>query len=62
MARLRMARDPFWGMDGHGVKRDRRRERVVGTTALILAIAASGLVVAAWLRELAPIFGTVALS
>ena len=57
MARLRAARDPFWDMDGHGVRRDRRRERIVSTTAFVLAIAATGLAIAAWVGELAPILG-----
>lgn len=61
MARLRAARDPFWDMDGRGVRRGRRRERIVGTTALILAITATGLVVAAWIRELAPVLGSLQL-
>ena len=57
MARLRAARDPFWDMDGHGVKRDRKRERVLGLAALAIAIGAVGLTVAVWLRELLPVFG-----
>ena len=56
MARLRAARDPFWDMDGHGVKRDRKRERVLGLAALAIAIGAVGLTVAVWLRELLPVF------
>ena len=36
-------------------------ERIVGTTALILAITATGLAVAAWIRELAPVLGSVQL-
>jgi hypothetical protein len=57
MARLFAARDPFWDMDGHGVKRDRKRGRIVGIVALAVAIAAVGLTAAAWLRELAPLLG-----
>jgi len=57
MARLRTARDPFWDMDGHGVRRERRREKLIGTTALVLAVAATGLALAAWIRQLAPILG-----
>ena len=57
MARLRAARDPFWDMDGHGVRRERRRERLLGTTALVIAVAATGLVLAAWIRQLAPLLG-----
>ena len=61
MARLRAARDPFWDMDGNGVRRERRRGRILSTTALILAATATGLVLAAWIRELAPVLGTVGL-
>ena len=61
MGRLRAARDPFWDMDGNGVRRTRRRTLIVGTIALILAIGAAGLAVAAWIRELAPVLGTVQL-
>jgi hypothetical protein len=57
MARLFAARDPFWDMDGHGVKRDRKRGRIVGIIALAAAIAAVGLTAAVWLRELAPFLG-----
>lgn len=61
MPRLRLARDPFWDMDGHGVKRERQRGRIVGTVALAMAITAVGLTVAVWLRELAPVFGSIHL-
>jgi hypothetical protein len=61
MARLRAARDPFWDMDGNGVRRTRRRTLVVGTIAFVLAIAATGLAAAAWIRVLAPALGTVQL-
>lgn len=61
MPRLRAARDPFWDMDGHGVKRERKRDRILGTLALALAIAAVGLTAAAWLRELAPILESLHL-
>ena len=61
MPRLRTARDPFWDMDGHGVKRERRRDRITGTAALAIAIAAVGLTAAAWLRELGPILGSLHL-
>lgn len=57
MARLFAARDPFWDMDGHGVKRDRKRGRIVGIVALAVSIAAVGLTAAVWLRELAPLLG-----
>ena len=61
MARLFAARDPFWDMDGHGVRRDRKRGRVMGLLALGIAIGAVGLTAAAWLRELAPIMGSLHL-
>ncbi len=61
MARLFAARDPFWDMDGHGVRRDRKRGRIMGLLALGIAIAAVGLTAAAWLRELAPIMGSLHL-
>jgi hypothetical protein len=61
MSRLHAARDPFWDMDGHGVKRDRKRGRVMGLVALAIAIAAVGLSAAVWLRELAPVIGSLHL-
>ena len=61
MPRLRAARDPFWDMDGHGVKRERKRDRIIGVVALAIAIVAVGLTVAAWLRELGPILGSLHL-
>ena len=61
MPRLRAARDPFWDMDGHGVKRERKRDRIIGVVALLIAIVAVGLTVAAWLRELGPILGSLHL-
>ncbi len=47
--------DPFWDLDGKGVKRYRLRQQVVGAIALILAIVACGLSTAAWIREVEPI-------
>jgi len=61
MPRLRAARDPFWDMDGHGVKRERKRDRIIGVVALAIAIVAVGLTVAAWVRELGPILGSLHL-
>jgi len=55
MPRLRASRDPFWDMDGRGVKRERKRDRIMGIAALVTAIVAVGLTAAAWLWELAPI-------
>ena len=31
--------------------------QIVGTTALVIAIAATGLALAAWIRQLAPLLG-----
>ncbi len=59
MPRLRAARDPFWDMDGHGVKRERKRDRIIGVVALAIAIVAVGLTAAAWIGELAPILGSL---
>ena len=42
-------RDPFWE-DGKGVRRDRTRQRIVGSIAFVLAIGACGITTAAWLR------------
>ncbi|HEX6868238.1 MAG TPA: hypothetical protein VF119_05500 [Candidatus Limnocylindrales bacterium] len=49
----RRARDPWWGDEGTGAKRTRRRTTIEGGIALALAIGACGLVVAAWIRQLA---------
>jgi hypothetical protein len=57
MARFGTARDPFWDMDGHGVRRERRREKVIGTFAFVMAVVATGLAFAAWVRQLAPVLG-----
>jgi hypothetical protein len=51
----RRGRDPWWGQEGKGARRTRRRVQVEGFIAIALAIAACGLVAAAWLRELAPL-------
>jgi hypothetical protein len=48
----RRARDPWWGDEGKGAKRTRRRTAVEGALALALAIGACGLVLAAWIRQL----------
>jgi hypothetical protein len=47
------SRDPWWD-DGTGARRVRTRRRVVGATALAVAIVACGLTVAAWAAELLP--------
>ncbi|MEP6637810.1 MAG: hypothetical protein ABJC39_00545 [Chloroflexota bacterium] len=51
IGRLRGTRDPF---EGKGARRTHRRLRIEGAVALAIAIAACGLTVAMWLRELAP--------
>jgi hypothetical protein len=54
VARLRRGTDPFWDLDGAGVKRARIKRRVVGAIALAIAIVATGLTAVAWLQTLAP--------
>ena len=54
LARLRRGTDPFWDLDGAGVKRARTKRRIVGAVAFAIAIVATGLTVAAWLQTLAP--------
>jgi hypothetical protein len=54
-------RDPFWD-DGKGARRTHRRLRVEGLIALALAIVATGLTVAVWLRTLAPFMDRLGLS
>ena len=51
LARLRGTHDPF---EGEGARRIHRRQRIEGSIALLLAMAACGLTTAMWLRELAP--------
>jgi len=48
--------DPWWDMDGAGVRRDRTRRRIVGAVAFAIAIVACGLTTAAWLQALQPVF------
>lgn len=52
--RFRSSRDPWWD-DGQGARRQHTRQRVIGTTAFVAAIVATGLTVAMWVRELAPL-------
>jgi hypothetical protein len=54
VARLRRGADPFWDLDGAGVKRSRIKRRIVGAIAFAIAVTATGLTAAAWLRTLAP--------
>jgi hypothetical protein len=58
----RRSRDPFWGDEGSGAKRTRRRIKAEGIIAIVLAIAACGLIAALWLRMLAPIATTLGLN
>jgi len=60
LARLRRA-DPFWDLDGAGVKRSRLRRRVLGFIGFVIAITATGLTAAMWLRTLAPVFHQLGL-
>jgi hypothetical protein len=55
VARIRRGADPFWDLDGAGVKRDRIRHRIISTVAFALAVVASGLTAALWLRTVAPV-------
>ena len=54
VARLRRGADPFWDLDGAGVKRARVRRRIVGAIAFAISIVASGLTAAVWVQTLAP--------
>jgi hypothetical protein len=54
VARLRRGADPFWDLDGAGVKRARVRRRVVGAIAFAVSIVATGLTAAVWVQTLAP--------
>jgi hypothetical protein len=53
--------DPWWDLDGKGVKRERIRRRIVGGLAFALAIAACGITAAQWIREVAPLLGVSGL-
>jgi hypothetical protein len=55
MLRRRDGRDPWWGLEGTGAKRTRRRVQAESVFAVGMAIAACGLVAAVWLRQLAPL-------
>ena len=47
--------DPWWDMEGDGVRRNRTRRRLVGGAAFAIAIVACGLTLAAWLQQLQPV-------
>lgn len=53
--RLRNRSDPWWDLEGRGVRRDRLRQRIVGGLAFVLAIGSCGLTAAAWIRLLGPV-------
>ena len=55
MIRRHGAHDPWWGDEGTGAKRTRRRLQVESLVALGMAIAACGLVAATWMRALEPL-------
>jgi hypothetical protein len=55
-------RDPWWGDEGSGAKRTRRRVKAEGLLAIALAIGACGLIAAMWLRTLAPLTSGLGLS
>jgi hypothetical protein len=52
---LRRRANPWWDLEGSGVRRDRLRRRIVGGVAFVLAVAASGITAAAWYRLLEPV-------
>ena len=54
VARLRRGADPFWDLDGAGVKRERVRRRIVGGLAFAISIVATGLTAAVWVQTLSP--------
>jgi hypothetical protein len=55
MMRRRGAHDPWWGDEGSGAKRTRRRVMFESVVAVTMAAVACGLVAAVWMRELAPL-------
>ena len=55
MIRRRGAHDPWWGLEGTGAKRTRRRVMFESLVAITMAVGACGLVAAAWMRELLPL-------
>ncbi len=61
MPRPCAARDPFWDMDGRGVRRERKRDRMVATAAFLAAVVAVVLTAFVWLSELGPILESLGL-
>jgi len=55
-ASWRFRTDPWWDVEGRGVKRERLHRRIVGGLAFVVAVAACGLTAAAWVSELTPLF------
>lgn len=53
--RRRSRTDPWWDLEGAGVRRERLRQRIVGGLAFILAAGSCGLTAAAWVRVLGPV-------
>jgi hypothetical protein len=47
--------DPWWDLEGAGVRRDRLRRRIVSAVAFALALSATGIVCALWYRLLEPV-------
>jgi len=51
---FRLKADPWWDLEGSGVRRDRLRRRIVGGIAFVLAVGATGFSAAAWFKLLEP--------
>jgi hypothetical protein len=51
---LRLKADPWWDLEGSGVRRSRLRQRIVAGTAFVLAVGAAGFSAAAWFTLLGP--------
>jgi hypothetical protein len=51
---IRAKADPWWDLEGSGVRRQRLRHRIVGGLAFLLAVSATGFSAAAWYTFLAP--------
>lgn len=52
---IRAKADPWWDLEGSGVRRQRLRRRIVGGLAFLLALGATGFAAAAWYTLLAPL-------
>jgi hypothetical protein len=51
---IRAKADPWWDLEGRGVRRQRLRQRIVGGIAFVLAVSAAGFTAAAWFKLLEP--------